>query len=180
MLLHTGRFSPEKRQRLLVEAFADLRSRFGELYLVFCGDGPLLGSTREYARSVSAGTILFPGRVADVGEHLAAADLFVLPSDFEGMPNAMMEAMANGVAAVSTDRSGITDIARHGEEALMVPAGARRELSEAIAFLLENPEERRRIARNARARVGEFSMPEMAARFNDTVRGLFVRTSDRG
>jgi glycosyltransferase involved in cell wall biosynthesis len=95
-----------------------------------------------------------------------------MASDFEGMPNAMMEAMAAGVACVSTNRTGALDIAREGIEALYCNVGAANELADRISTLIVDPAKRHRLASAAATRMSEFTIAKMAGRFNDVLHGI--------
>ena len=116
--------------------------------------------------------MIFPGRTAGVGEVLAASDIFVMPSDFEGMPNAMMEAMAAGLPCISTTRSGARDVARDGIEALyydrVIVGSSPRTLA-----VDARPRRGAPARRGAAARIKEFAV----ARFRHELRG-HARNSD--
>jgi glycosyltransferase involved in cell wall biosynthesis len=113
-----------------------------------------------------------------VHPYLDAADVFVMPSDFEGMPNAMMEAMAHGLPCVSTDRSGAKDIARDGIEALYCPTSDSLALAHRVCTLVDRPDERARIGSRACARIEEFSV-ERAVRTFDACLAQFVNHAGR-
>jgi glycosyltransferase involved in cell wall biosynthesis len=167
VLLNVGRFSPEKGQMMAMQANVRLFSRYGaRVVWLLCGDGPCLDDVRRYVAERGMSNVVFTGRVDEVGAYLAAADVFVMPSDFEGMPNAMMEAMAYGLPCVSTNRSGAVDIARDGVEALYCDPGAAEELADRVMALVDDPERRARIGRNARERLREFSVSRAAQAFD--------------
>ena len=97
---------------LSVEANEQLRARRDSLPAFvwpLCGDGPTLDGVRAAAEAHGATNLVFAGRTSEVREVLSASDIFVMPSDFEGMPNAMMEAMVAGLPCVSTRISGATE-----------------------------------------------------------------------
>ncbi len=101
-LLTLARMMPQKRLDVLIEAFA-LLSR-SDARLTILGDGPLRPSIERLARSLGvAGRVDMPGFIDDVGPALRAADLFVLSSDYEGLPAAVIEALACNVPVVTTD-----------------------------------------------------------------------------
>ncbi len=177
VVMNIGRFSAEKGQGLLLRAY-DLvlaAAPRDDLYLVLGGDGPLLENAKAYAAARGLGRVLFPGRIEDVPAFLWAADIFVMPSDFEGLPNALMEAMARGLACISTDRSGATDVARRDIEALYAAPGDEAALAECILRLADAPAERRRLGSNARSRLGEFSIARMIEGFNGIITGTLKR-----
>src|SRR5438309_5284310 len=141
-----------------MKANVPLFERYGDhVVWLLCGDGPCMAEVQQYVADRAMRNVRFAGRVDDVGSYLAAADVFVMPSDFEGMPNAMMEAMAYGLPCVSTNRSGALDIARDGVEALYCRPGAADELADRVIALVEDPELRARLGRKARERLQEFS-----------------------
>jgi glycosyltransferase involved in cell wall biosynthesis len=78
--------------------------------------------------------------VENVQDYLRAADLFILPSHFEGMPNALLEAMACGLPVVATSVSGVMDLIKHGQNGLLVEPGRADRLADAIVRLLEDRE----------------------------------------
>ncbi len=174
VLMTMGRFSPEKGQLVFLRAYERLgRSAPPDAaipYAVLCGDGPTLAPARAFASARGLDRALFPGRVDDVHAWLAAADIFVMPSDFEGMPNALMEAMAAGLPSVSTRRSGALDVAREGVDALYVDVGDVAAMATALARLAADPSARLRIGDSARARLLDFSVAAMVRRFNDLMR----------
>jgi glycosyltransferase involved in cell wall biosynthesis len=110
--------------------------------------------------------VSFTGRINDVTPFLCAADIFVMPSDFEGMPNAMMEAMAYGLPCISTNRTGALDVARDNLEALYVDVGSVEQLGEKLNYLIARPDERKRLGQNARERIKKFSVDNMVRLFD--------------
>jgi glycosyltransferase involved in cell wall biosynthesis len=94
-------------------------------------------------------TVNFTGRVENVPEFLRAGDLFILPSLQEGMPNALLEAMACGLPAVATRIGGVTDIAAHEQTALLVAPGCPDSIADGILKMLRNPSLRNRMAADA-------------------------------
>lgn len=146
-----ARLSSVKRLDLLLDALALLgKSQIGWRCLIL-GAGPLEGALREQAQRLALlDRVSFVGRVQDVRAYLRTADLFVLSSEKEGLPLALLEAMAMGVPAVVTDVGGTGEVVIHGQNGLLVKAGSVENLEGAIAYLLVNHEERRRMGEAAR------------------------------
>lgn len=112
IFISTGLFIERKHNDEIVDAF--LAAQLDNACLVMLGDGPLLlGMQRKYAESKS---VLFVGKVANVAEYLSAADCFVSASDSEGLPNAVLEALACGIPTI------LSDIPQHGEILDALPA----------------------------------------------------------
>jgi glycosyltransferase involved in cell wall biosynthesis len=174
LIVNVARFSAEKGQFTILAANEILLSRFpaGGFWWLLCGDGVLLSQAKTRAETGGSHNVVFAGRTNEVPAVLAAADVFVMASDFEGMPNAMMEAMAAGVACVSTNRTGALDIARDGIEALYCNVGAPDELADRISTLIVDPAERHRLASAAATRMSEFTVAKMADRFNDVLHDI--------
>lgn len=106
-IVSVGRLMPQKNHALLINAFAKISNHFPDYTLHIYGEGPLKEELEKKAISLSINNkIFFEGYVKDVAPLIKDASLFVLSSDFEGMPNALMEAMALGLPCVSTDCNG--------------------------------------------------------------------------
>ena len=167
VLVNVGRFSAEKGQRSIVEANRLLLGRGADRPFVWllCGDGITLPEIEEAAAAYGMTNMIFPGRTAGVREVLAASDIFVMPSDFEGMPNAMMEAMAAGLPCISTTRSGARDVARDGIEALYYEPRDHLQLAKHAWRLMHDREEARRLGAASAVRIKEFSVARLVANF---------------
>lgn len=103
-IITVGRFEKQKNHKLLIEAWGNIEKDFPDDKLIIYGDGPLRTDYEKLIEELNLeDRVELPGVVTDVAEKLAEAKLFVLSSDFEGLPNALMEAMAVGVPCISTD-----------------------------------------------------------------------------
>lgn len=101
----------------------------------------------------SLGALAYTGFTPEVGRFLSALDVFVLPSDCEPFGLVLIEAMARGVAVVATDAGGVPEIVEHGRTGLLVPPRDPAALADAIAHLLDHPQERRAMAEAGRTAV---------------------------
>lgn len=176
VVTNVARFSAEKGQRMIVHANAllrpDVRNRVTWL---LCGDGPTRAEIEALVASQGARNVYFSGRTTRVWEMLAASDIFAMPSDYEGMPNAMMEAMVVGLPCVSTTRSGIRDVARDGLDALYVSPGDAHALASKVEWLVDSPQSAAAMAQSAAHRVREFSVSRLVNCFEDALT-KFLRT----
>jgi glycosyltransferase involved in cell wall biosynthesis len=163
-ILCTGRLVGAKGQAVLLLALAELVRRKHAVHLVFIGDG----ADRQHLETIVnerdlRSHVTFAGAQNHdrVLEMLRSADLFVLPSFAEGVPVALMEAMAMGVPCISTFVGGIPELIRHEQDGLLVPAGSVLELTQAVERLLTNPLDRNRFRDSARERVLEhYNLPK--------------------
>ena len=149
-----GRLTAVKNHALLIEAARGIAARHLNALVLIVGDGELRGQLEQ--RVVAAGLtshVRFTGWRADLATIYGATDVFVLTSLNEGTPVALIEAMAAGVASVSTDVGGVPDVVAHGETGLLVPSGATEALVEAIDTLLRSPRLRREMGARARTAV---------------------------
>ncbi len=167
-----SRLARQKRFDRLLRAVAALGP---EVHLLLAGEGEEEGAIRALAAELGLqGRVHLPGFRTDVGDLLAAMDLFVVSSDREGMANAMLEAMMAGVPVVSTDVSGAREALGGG--AGVVVARDAGPLAGAVASLLADPAERRRLAeagcRRAESRFG-------AERFLDEWEALLAEGTRR-
>lgn len=135
-----GTLREPKGHRYLVEAMATVVPQYPNVHALFIGDGHLRGELQAQVEKLSLGEhIHFLGSRHDVPELLAASDLFVLPSLWEGLSMALLEAMAAGKPIVATAVSGTTQVMIPGETGLVVPPGDSKTLAEAVIQLLSDP-----------------------------------------
>ena len=145
------RLHESKGNSYLVEAARIVVDRFPNAKFIVVGEGPLRESLESQARSLGLGDrFVFAGFARDVAAVLSAFDLSVFPSLWEGTPLTAFEALASAKPIVATNADGLLDILSDGVDARIVPARNAAALAEAIVALMERPEERARLAANAR------------------------------
>lgn len=145
-----GRLVPEKGFDILIEAFSDLVGEFPGWRLVIAGEGPERDrlACLAQARGI-ADRVRLAGRVTEPGEILARASLFVMSSHYEGFPNALLEAMACGLAVISTTYAGSSELISDGVDGLLVQIDSRTELVQAMRKVMKDERLRVELARNA-------------------------------
>jgi glycosyltransferase involved in cell wall biosynthesis len=122
---------------------------------VWIGGGELAEHISRLASTRPAGRIVLTGERADVPEILPAFDVFVLPSRYEGLPTAAVEAMACGIPVVATAVNAVPDVVVPGETGLLVPPQRPDLMANAVRYLLDRPGIAVRMADTARARLGQ-------------------------
>lgn len=153
VIVGAGRLNEQKNFHLLISSFARIADKFPEYKLVIYGKGNLLESLQNLAKEKGIeNRVEFPGFVSNMPETLERASMFVLSSDYEGMPNALMEAMAVGVPSVSTDcgGGGARFLIQDGENGLLVPQKDEEKLATAMEKILSDKEFAGKISANAR------------------------------
>jgi glycosyltransferase involved in cell wall biosynthesis len=132
-----GRLAPQKGQRDLVRALPSIRAVIPGTLLVIAGDGPLRGPLEDEARRAGVSdAVRFLGHRDDVPVILSALDLFVLPSLWEGLPLALLEAMSMSLPVVATRAVGIEETVTDGVEGLLTPCQDPEALARAAVRLL--------------------------------------------
>lgn len=148
-----GRFIPQKGLEYLIEAFALITKERPKAKLMMTGNGPLFpkiyGLVKRYKLEKN---VLFRGYVArnTMPDLLGVASVYVLPSLKEGMPYALLEAMACGLPVIGSNIPGVNDVIVNGENGLLVPPRDPKALAEAILTLLNDVKMRKKLGQNAR------------------------------
>jgi len=121
---------------------------------VWVGGGDLAERIGQLNRSARGPRVVLAGERADIPEILPAFDVFALPSRYEGLPTAIVEAMTCGIPVVATAVNAVGDVVVPGETGLLVPPGRPALLAAAVSYLLDSPAAAARMAANARERLG--------------------------
>ena len=138
-LLCVARLAPAKNHALLLQTVARLRESGRDVSLTLVGDGPLRGALEERARELGISErVRFAGRRTDTAAFYRDCDLFVLLSDYEGMPMSIIEAMASGLPVVATRAGGVGELVDDGVNGALVEADAAA-AAEAIAAICDDP-----------------------------------------
>jgi glycosyltransferase involved in cell wall biosynthesis len=175
-----GRLEEQKGHTFLLQAFAQLASQPGPaapLHLVLAGDGRRRKDLEAQAAALGiASRTRFLGARRDVAEVLRALDIYAMPSLWEGLPLALLEAMAAGVPVVASDVGGVAEVLGGGEWGLLVPPGDAGALGAALGRLAGEPGLRARLASTARQRVAarygvDTMVARLAALYEDALRG---------
>jgi GalNAc-alpha-(1->4)-GalNAc-alpha-(1->3)-diNAcBac-PP-undecaprenol alpha-1,4-N-acetyl-D-galactosaminyltransferase len=168
-----GRLAPQKGFDLLIEAFARISERFPQWSLTILGEGPQRRALEELV--VQRGLkdrVRLPGWEPEPIAVLRQSELFVLSSRFEGFPNALLEAMAAGLAVISFDcPSGPAEIIRDGIDGVLVPPEDVAALANAIERVMADEPLRRRLATEAVHVIDRFSVDRYYARWDAVLQG---------
>jgi glycosyltransferase involved in cell wall biosynthesis len=154
-----GNLTLKKDHRTLLAAFAQLVGAEGRARLVLVGAGPLEDALRTYAAQLGVSDqMVFAGSRGDVPDLLSAFDVFALSSRYEGLPIALIEAMAAGLPVVATDVGGVAEVVDDGRNGYLVEEGDPSALATRLAKLLADPLLRQRLGADAAARAADFTM----------------------
>ena len=154
LVLTVGRLAHEKSQDMLIRCAARLRARGVEHRLVIVGHGELEPELRRLAIELGvADSVVFVGKTTEPQSFYRSADVFVLSSRIEGMPNALMEAQLFGLPAVTTRSGGSAEVVADLSTGLVVEVGDEEGFAAALQRLLEDRALRRRMGDAARVRM---------------------------
>ncbi len=140
-IVNVGRLTEQKNQAMLIDAFSRIKDEFPEYTLEIYGDGELMDKLKAQASSLGVeDRVVFCGNVSNVGERIRGAEIFAFTSDYEGMPNALAEAMALGLACVSADCSpgGARMLIEDGVNGLITPCGDAEAFADALRRVLSD------------------------------------------
>jgi len=177
LAVFAGRLEPQKNVDNLLLAWkqVELNARPGEdARLLILGDGTQKSALVALAEQLDiTNSVHFIGRVDQVGNYLRAADLFVLPSRAEGLSNALLEAMACGLAVVATDIGGNNEIVSHLKNGILVRPRDSEQLAAALLMVLSDTKLARRLGEEARKTIGEgYSLESVTKQYIELYRGL--------
>lgn len=157
-IVTAGRLMKQKNHRLLIEGFCSVLKKHPEYDLWIYGEGVLRNELIAYSRELEIESkVHFPGNQKNLHREIADAEMFVLSSDFEGLSNALMEAMMMGLPCISTNVAGSEELIRNGENGILVETGNRVELTNAMLDIIEHPDSADRMARQAKSDLKSFS-----------------------
>lgn len=166
-----GRLHPDKDPATLLRALARLQ----DWWLVMAGDGPLFDRIGSWAAELGvADRVVATGELEDVFDLLASADVFCLSSRWEGMPLALLEAMAAGLPVVATDVGGVSEVVTPDSGGLLVPPGDPSALAAAIESAATRPE----LGGRSRETARRFSREAMVAAYDILWRQVSDNRSD--
>lgn len=177
-----GRAEPQKRFDLLIEVFAGLAAERPRLHLVIAGDGSRLADLRQQVAGLGplAARVALLGHRSDIARLHHTFDVFVQSSDYEGTPNAVLEAMALGSPVVATRAGGTEEIAFDGVHGRLVACGDRPALASAIAELCDDPIRAATFAAAARQRVEtDLAFATRVAKVERIYEALMIETGRR-
>ena len=138
-IISVARLYPQKNQKMMIEAFAQIADEFPDWQLVIFGEGPLRSSLELLVKSLQLdGRVLLPGRTEHVVEELRKSKIFCLSSDYEGMSNSMIEAICVGLPIVTTNVSGVKELVDDNINGFVVECGNVDRMCSALSSLMGN------------------------------------------
>ncbi len=173
-IVNVGRLIAQKNQALLIRAFRrfhDLHPEYSvSIYGVGKGETDTGGELRSLIATLDLqDSVVLEGLSTRIWEDIADAEFFVLSSDFEGLSNALLEAMTMGFPCISTDCEGSTDVIENGANGLLVPRGDEDALFKAMSTLAEREEYREQLGRQAKIDAKRFDKKKVAEEWAEMI-----------
>ena len=163
-----GRLDEAKNYPMMLRAFSDIHRRFPNTGLVILGDGNLrVVLEKQCADLEISRAVLFTGNVPNVENYLWASQIYLMSSDYEGLPLTVLEAMAAGLPIISTKAGGIVDVVEDGKNGILVNCGDQTGLTEAMERLLLSPELCRQFSEQSAALAQKYSIEACAAQYKE-------------
>lgn len=164
VVVSCGRLQPQKNQKMLINAMYRIKDKYPFVRLKIYGEGILEGELKQLIFELNLqDTIRLEGQTSNVVDVLKYADIFALTSDFEGMPNALMEALAVGVPSISTDCpcGGPKMLIENGINGLLIPVGDEDALVNSIEKLLSDDVLKKNMSYIAQQRARQYTAVEI-------------------
>ena len=170
-----GRVMKQKNYDMLIRTFAKAVQKYPQIKLSIFGVGNIEEELNNLIFELEMGdNIKLMGRSNNVSQELLSRDAFLMSSDYEGMPNALAEAMATGLVCVSTNcRTGPKDLIDDGVNGFLIPVGDEKKMTEAIIKIAEmSREESEKLGKSARNKILNFCSEENSfSRLVDLIEG---------
>lgn len=169
-IINVGRLVHQKRQDDLIRTFKIINEIFPEYTLDIFGEGPEKENLNSLIKKLKLEhAVSLKGSVKDLHDQIKDASIFVLTSEFEGMPNALMEAMSLGIPCISTDCpvGGPRELIRHMENGLLVPVSDKEELVKAMEFLIKDKQMQDKISKESIKVLDDYSLGKISTMWRD-------------
>ena len=174
-IVSVGRLASQKNHKMLIEAFAGVHQKYPEYQLWIYGDGTLRCVLEAKIQELQLEDKVFlPGNIPDIHQEISDAEMFVLSSDYEGLSNALLEAMMMGIPCISTTCAGSDEYIQDGYNGLLVPVGDSAKMEVAIESLINDEAFRSNIGKAGKQSVEQCSSPIVMKKWCETIEGQRV------
>lgn len=156
----------QKRHDIMVEAFAKIHAKYPTLRLAFFGDGSDMEMIKALVEKKKLSRFVdFHGRVTPIQNYIRDARMMILTSDFEGIPNSIIDAMALGVPVIATDCTpgGARMLIKNKENGILVNRGDITAVAESISYIMDNPKHADQMATNAQDILVEYAPEKISS-----------------
>lgn len=179
-IISVGRLYPQKDQKMMIEAFAKVSESFPDWKLVIFGEGPEREALESLVERLKVkDKVLLPGRSENIIDELNKSKVFCLSSIYEGMSNALVEAICVGLPIVTTKVSGTEELIKDGENGFIVNIGDTDAMAEALTKILEDENLQKQFAEKNKAQAIKFETNTIVDQWENLVNSV-VRLKVKG
>ena len=172
-IVSVGRLTAQKNQKMLIDAFSVFRKGHPDYKLIIYGEGELRQELEHRINELNLQDAVFlPGNSRHIHNDISDAEMFVLSSDFEGLSNALLEAMMMGIPTISTNCAGSDEVIESYKNGLLIPIGDVKALTNAIEYYFENKDIAKKMASLASKEIEEkYSVEEIISKWQRVIEG---------
>ena len=175
-IVSIGRLSEQKNQKMLIAAFSKIHKKYPSYSLDIYGEGPLRTSLQKQIESLKLGDcVKLRGAVSDVHQQIADAKMFVLSSDYEGLSNALLEAMMMGLPCISTNCAGSDEYIEHKQTGLLVNVGDTDAMADAMEYIVTHPDEASQMGVCAKFKSQSFEKSNVIKQWTNTINSAICK-----
>lgn len=177
LVVTAGRLHPAKNHKMLIRAMSIVRQVIPQVKCKIYGDGGLMSELRDLVKSEGLqDTVFLEGRKDNIGNYIGKAKVFAMSSDFEGLSNALMEAMMMGKICISTNYNGVEDLIDDGKNGVIVPMGDEKAMAEAIIEALSSTDTKYDLMRDkAKEEMARCTPSHIMSRWDNVISALLKK-----
>lgn len=165
-----GRLEPQKNQRMLINAFSEFVKTHPDYTLYIYGEGSLRQELEiQIQNNGLESKVFLPGNMSDIHEHIKDAKGFILSSNYEGLSNALLEAMMMGIPCVSTNCAGSDEVITNYQNGILVQIDNVQEMKSAMLTLAEDDALCERMSISAKAKMEDFKVEKILQQWTDVI-----------
>ena len=172
-IVSVGRLYKKKNQLLMIDAFSDIASKYSDYTLVIYGDGPLREMlTQHICKLGLQDRVYLPGKSDHIIDELYKSEIFCMSSNYEGMSNALLEAVCVGLPIVTTRVSGVDDMLTNGENALITKPMSRADMADALDKILGDNYLRDKFSKNNIKLASKYRLDNIATEWEELIKKI--------
>ncbi len=175
-IVAVGRLEPQKNHAMLISAFKKIHDCYPDYSLYIYGEGRLRGSLIKQIQLLGLEEAVFlPGSAKDIHKKIADAEMFVLSSNYEGLSNALLEAMMMGLPCISTDCAGSNEVIQNNINGLLIPMGDTDKLAECMKQLINDKEFSSQISQESQMTSRQFDSEIVIRKWESAIENINTR-----
>lgn len=180
-LVSVGRLDSQKNQAFLIRGFSKIANKYPEYVLEIFGEGELRAELEDLISKLNLQNIvLLRGKVDDLAKKIYDAEMFILTSNYEGMPNALIEAMTLGIPSIATDCpcGGPAFLIEHMQNGQLIPMRSEEELEQAIEFYINNKDKAYQMGKQAMKITDKLSPQNIYSQWDAYIQEVMNRSAE--